>query len=84
MNFAGPTAMLLRMVTAGTLRHPGNPLLTWQAGNVNAKTDANQNMRPIKPPFGDIRTIDGLVAGIMALEMWNRYGRAVAPSISVL
>lgn len=84
MNFAGPTAMLLRMVTSGKLHHPGNPLLTWQIGNTNAKTDANQNMRPVKPEFGDIRTIDGPVAGIMALEMWNRHGRYTQPTIELI
>jgi phage terminase large subunit-like protein len=68
MQFAGPTAEYERLVIAGRLRHNDNPLLTWQAGHTKVYTDANRNKRPVKPKHGDIRTIDGLVAGIMALK----------------
>lgn len=72
MQFAGPTAEYERLLIHGALHHPGNPVLTWQAGNVNIKTDANANKRPVKPPGPDYRKIDGIVAGIMAV------GRAMA------
>jgi len=69
MEFASPTAEYERLVLAGRLHHNGNPLLGWQAGHVQVKTDTNNNKRPVKPKKGDIRTIDGMVAGIMALSL---------------
>lgn len=73
MNFAGPTAMFERFVVERKVRHNGNPILTWQMGNVMIKTDVNQNLRPIKQKYGDKRTIDGSVAAIMALAMADKY-----------
>jgi phage terminase large subunit-like protein len=37
-------------------------------GNCQAKTDANNNRRPIKRQKDDYKTIDGVVAMIMALQ----------------
>lgn len=68
-QFAGPTAEYERLVISGRLRHNKNPLLTWQAGHCMVKVDPNNNKRPVKPKHGDIRTIDGIVAGIMALRL---------------
>ncbi len=68
LGFASPTAKYERFVIDGKLHHNGNPVMTWQAGNVRVKSDSNQNMRPIKQKPGDHRTIDSIVAGIMALE----------------
>lgn len=68
-DFAGPTDQYEGLVREGKLLHPGNPLFTWQAGNVNVKCDANQNKRPVKPAAGEYKSIDGMVAAIMALEM---------------
>jgi len=66
--FAMPAAEYERRVIAGTLLHNRNPVLTWQAGNVEVKIDANNNQRPVKPRSTDHRKIDGIVAGIMALR----------------
>ncbi len=66
-NFAEPTAVFERLVISGGLEHPDNPVLNWQAGHVNVKSDANKNLRPVKPKHGDKRTIDGIVAAIMGL-----------------
>jgi phage terminase large subunit-like protein len=66
-NFATPTAEFERLVLAGQLHHNGHPILSWQAGHVSVKTDANNNKRPVKPPHGDRRKIDGIVAAIQAL-----------------
>ena len=68
MNFAGPTAEFERLVIDGKLRHPDHPVLTWQAGHVQVKMDANANKRPVKPSDGDVKKIDGIVAAIMALS----------------
>jgi phage terminase large subunit-like protein len=69
MEFAAPTADFERLVIAGRLHHNGHPVLTWQAGHVEVKSDANGNKRPVKQNQnrGDHRTIDGIVAAIMAL-----------------
>jgi len=69
MRFASPTADFERLVIGGKLRHDGHPVLAWQAGHVQVKTDVNQNKRPVKPSKDDHRKIDGIVAGIMALAM---------------
>jgi phage terminase large subunit-like protein len=49
MRFTGPTKEYLRRITAGTIRHNRNPILTWQASHVQTFSDANNNERPIKP-----------------------------------
>jgi phage terminase large subunit-like protein len=69
VNFAGPTAEYERLLAHNALHHNGNPVLTWQAGHVQVKTDGNANKRPIKPTPKDYRKIDGIVAGIMAVGL---------------
>ena len=68
MQFTGPTTEYERLILLGQLKHNQNPVLSWQAGHCCVKCDYNKNKRPIKPEHGDIRSIDGLVAGIMALR----------------
>lgn len=68
MNFTGPTKLFERLVLGHAMLHNGNECLTWQIGNTTVVSDANQNIRPIKPKKGDPRTIDGVVAAIMALH----------------
>lgn len=67
MRFAGPTADYESLVARGKLHHNDNGCLTWQSRHITTKSDANRNERPVKPARGDIRTIDGIVAGIMGL-----------------
>lgn len=67
MEFAGPCKDFERFVVAGTLHNDGNPIMAWQAGHVQVKSDANQNFRPVKPPKNDLKKIDGIVGGIMGL-----------------
>jgi len=67
MHFAGPTKDFLTRVKGGKLRHNGSPVLTRQANHVTVRTDANGNMRPVKPKHGDPRKIDGIVSAIMSL-----------------
>lgn len=66
-NFAGPTGELERLLLSQGLFHNDNPILTWQAGHVEFKTDNNGYKRPVKPSKDDPRKIDGIVAGIMSL-----------------
>ncbi len=67
MEFTAGTVAYENLLIENRLHHNGNALLTWQAGNVRVKSDYNQNIRPIKQQHGDYRTIDGIVAGVMAL-----------------
>lgn len=67
-NFAGPTSEFERLVINGKIHHNDHPILTWQAGHVTVRTDANNNKRPVKQKHGDYRTIDGIVASIMGLS----------------
>jgi len=65
MHFGPACAEYERRVIAGTMCHNGNPILSWQAGHVQVKTDANNNRRPVKPKNDDHKKIDGIVAAIM-------------------
>lgn len=57
-----------RMIIGHELRHNGNPLLTWQIGNAQAYTNANQDKRLIKQKQGDYRKVDGAQAMLMSLR----------------
>ncbi len=80
MVYAGPTSQFERMMLAGDLQHDGNPITVWEAGHVEVRTDANQNMRPVKPEKNEIRKIDGIVASIMALDAAGRIDSLVGDS----
>ncbi len=69
MNFTRGTVEFENLLIEHRLKHNGNPALTWQAGNVQVKSDYNQNIRPIKPKHGDYRTVDGIVAAVMAVSL---------------
>jgi phage terminase large subunit-like protein len=77
-EFAGPTDEYEGLILSGRLHHPGNDLLTWQAGNAKVKTDTNQNRRPVKQRHGSLLTIDGVVAGIMAVSQGEPLKRAAS------
>jgi len=81
-NFAEPTRDFERLVIGGTLQHNGDPILSWQAGHVQVKTDPNGNIRPVKPPNEDLRKIDGIVGGIMALARALEMAGKTSPTIS--
>ena len=55
------------LIASGKIRHAGNPVLSWMAGNVTVKVDAAGNIRPVKPKAGSSERIDGIVSLIMAL-----------------
>lgn len=50
--------------TSGDFRHGGNPVLTWNAANVVARTDINLNTAPDRKKSAD--KIDGMCAVLMA------------------
>ena len=73
-NYAEPTLEYERLLTIGKMLHNGNDCLGWQTRNVNVISDANGNIRPVKPKREDVeerhKKIDGIVTDIMALGRW--------------
>jgi phage terminase large subunit-like protein len=70
-SMSAPTKELQRLVREGAdgtprYRHGGNPLLRWQVDNFAVEMDPAGNVKPSKRNAGD--KIDGVVAGIMALD----------------
>jgi phage terminase large subunit-like protein len=70
-SMAGPTKELLRLVLDGKLAHGGNPVLRWMADNMVVSSDAAGNVKPNKAKSRE--KIDGIVAGIMALDRAVRH-----------
>ena len=66
-SMSAPSKLLENLVVSGKIRHGGNKVLTWMAGNASVKVDANGNFRPVKPKAGRPERIDGIVSLIMAL-----------------
>ena len=64
-NFNEPTTTLSRLVNAGKVRHGGNAVLTWMAGNMMVHTNGIGNVMPARKASAD--KIDGMVAAIMGL-----------------
>lgn len=67
MNFTGPCKEFERLILAGKMLHGGHPVMDWQIGHVTVKSDANDNIRPLKPKKGDVKKIDGVIAAVQAL-----------------
>lgn len=65
-SMSQPTKDLLRIVMDRKLRHGANPVLRWMADNVVVSQDASGNVKPNKQKSRE--KIDGVVAGIMALD----------------
>lgn len=65
-SMSPPTKDLLRLVMDGKLSHGGNPVLRWMADNMVVSTDPAGNVKPNKQKSRE--KIDGIVAGIMALD----------------
>ncbi len=75
-SMSAPTKELLRLLKEGTsaqprYRHGGNPAVRWQVDNFAVAMDAAGNVKPDKATAGE--KIDGLVAGIMALDRAVRH-----------
>lgn len=64
-DMTAPTKELLKLVAAGKLRHGGQPVLRWMAGNMATESDAAGNLKPSKKKSTE--RIDGLVAAVMAI-----------------
>jgi phage terminase large subunit-like protein len=63
-----PCVELERRIKYNKVRHPRNPVLDWQVGHVEVKTDPNQNIRPVKPDPNSGKSIDGILGMVMSLH----------------
>lgn len=77
VSMSAPTKELVRLVMEGKLRHGGNPLMRWTVNNVAAKVDEAGNVKPDKKRSSG--RIDPVVALVMALDIWSRFGRDNKP-----
>jgi phage terminase large subunit-like protein len=67
MMFAGPVEDYERLVIQHKLKHPNHPVFNWQAGHCEVYSDSKARKTLVKPKHGDIKKIDGMVAGVMSL-----------------
>lgn len=65
-----------KLILQGKIRHGGNPILRWMAGNVEVETDAAENQKPSKSKSPE--RIDGMVALDMGIGRWMAHG---APAV---
>jgi len=65
-----PMQMLLGAINEGRFVHDGNEMLTWNASNLESKSDATRtNVMPAKPLDAKWKKIDGIVATIDAMAV---------------
>lgn len=68
VSMNAPCKELERLVMCGGLRHGGNPVLSWMADNLEVKTDAGGNLKPMKPDYRQsAKKIDGMSALLNAI-----------------
>lgn len=71
MSMAAPMKEFERRLLHGNIRHGGNPILRWMAGNVSVRQDPAGNLKPDKATSQG--KIDGIVALVMALDRVMRH-----------
>jgi phage terminase large subunit-like protein len=65
-HMSGPTKNLTALITGKAVEHYNNPVLRWNASNVQLLLDSNGNQRPDK---GKSKSkIDGIVATVIAMN----------------
>ena len=65
-SMSPPMKEIEQLVRGKKLIHGGHPVLRWNVGNVQVKSDENDNIRPVKSKSTE--RIDGLVAMINAMS----------------
>lgn len=68
-HFSEPTKQLESFVLSKKIVHNNNPVLRWMAENTAVYKDPNDNIRPVKNKSSE--KIDGIVALIMAIGLWQ-------------
>lgn len=79
ISMSPPTKELLRLVLDGKLAHGNNVVLRWMADNLVVTSDAAGNVKPNKEKSRE--KIDGIVAGLMALDRAVKHGGNAGKSI---
>lgn len=69
---SGPSKYLENMVISRKIRHAGNPVLTWMAGNVAVITNSNGDIKPVKPKQHSADRIDGIISLVMAIGVQSK------------
>lgn len=82
-SYAQATAELKNNVKNGTLRHPGNPALDWQAGHVRSK-QSGEYERPIKDPDAPWKKVDGIQALCMAIRCRLEAPEQIKPYVGIV
>ena len=70
---------LERLLIQCLLRHGGNPILEWMAGNVAVKRDSGDNIKPVKPH--QTARIDGITALVMSIAGYLKAPPRAEPSV---
>lgn len=85
-SMSSPSKTLEALIASGKVRHGGNSVLAWMAGNASVKVDAAGNIKPVKPKHGSAERIDGIVALVMAIGIHATYKpqQTAEPSILIL
>lgn len=65
LDMSNQTKALKKMISDGTIRHEGNPVMDWMMGHCIVDQDANGNVKPNKKKSA--QKIDGIVSHVMAL-----------------
>ena len=78
-SMTAPTKEMGRLVMSKQLAHGGNPVLRWMADNVTVEQDAAGNIKPSKAKSRE--KIDGIVAGVMALDRATRHDPELGGSV---
>ena len=72
VSMSAPTKEVLRLTLDGKLAHGGHKVMRWMADNMEVSQDPAGNVKPDKKKSRE--RIDGVVAGIMALDRAVRHG----------
>jgi phage terminase large subunit-like protein len=67
-TLSNPSKLLETLIGERLINHGGNPVLAWQAANVQLKWGPNEVMRPVKDRKQPEKRIDGIAALVTALE----------------
>lgn len=63
-----PMRAMEKAIKSGQLDHSGDPVLAWCMENLEARSDDNGNVRPVKPADGSQKKIDGVSALLNGLQ----------------
>lgn len=85
-SMSSPTKLFQTTALRSGFRHAGNPVLAWQASNVQVKSDDAGNIKPTKKNSHSTARIDAVVAAIMALGICSKesHGPMYEPEIMVI